>query len=217
MFGRRFKVSAIPEEIEPGVFNPGWRSGAMVKALLDGKIKPVIISPDDAIWIEKAVRGWSVSIERRVSDRDLSIMTSDAEDLLRTPLILAMWESRAQALGCWPVSGPDCTWQAIIELTGDPKGWELYGHPEWGRPTVGFAIVGRSNSATFMAMFVCLSGLEDPYNATSDDISVSNGCGQAIDKFQRGDSITVMSNTRILEEMRGQGLGNQRHCCNVRD
>ena len=43
--------------------------------------------------------------------------------LVRTPLVMAMWESRATALGCWPTAGPGCTWQAVRTLAESADGW----------------------------------------------------------------------------------------------
>lgn len=207
VFGRPIEVTAVKEEIEPGVFNEGWRSGAMVREIHSGKIDPTIASPADATWIEKIAQVWPVSVGRRISGGGQSIMTSDSEDLLLTPLVIAMWESRARALDCWPESGPGCTWKAIIELASNSEGWASLGHPEWGRLKFGYAIVGESNSATFTAMLVCLTGLENLNIVTPDDIRVNNGCGQAISDLEKADIITDVSSSRILKDMRERGPG----------
>ena len=207
VFGRPIKVTVVKEEIEPGVLNEGWRSGTMVADLLDGKIEPTIASPADATWVEKIALDWPDGDALRSSDGSSSIMTADAEDLLLTPLVLAMWESRARALDCWPEAGPGCTWKAIVKLASDPKGWASLGHPEWGRLKFGYAIVGRSNSATFTAMLVCLTGLENPNTATPEDISASNGCGQAISDLEKADIVADVSSSRILRAMREEGPG----------
>ena len=53
--------------------------------------------------------------------------------------VIAMWESRARALGCWPVPETDCTWKSIRNLAAGPDGWGMLGHPEWGRFHFGYA------------------------------------------------------------------------------
>ena len=207
IFGRPIEVTVVKEEIEPGVFNEGWRSGTMVRDLLDGKIKPTIASPADVTWVEKIARDWPGSDAYRSSGGGPSVIGADAEDLLRTPLVLAMWESRARALDCWPQAKPRCTWKAIVELASDPRGWASLGHPEWGRLKFGYAIVGGSNSATFTAMLVCLTGLEDPNAATPDDVRASNGCGQAISDLEKAEIVSDLRSSRILRAMREQPPG----------
>ena len=115
VFGRPIKVTVVKEEIEPGKFEH-YRSGTMIMDLLDGTIKPTIASPADATWLEKIAKDWPDSVAHRSSGVSPRIMTADGEDLLRTPLVLAMWESRARALDCWPEAGAGCTWKAIVEL-----------------------------------------------------------------------------------------------------
>ena len=41
-----------------------------------------------------------------------------------------MWRPMAEALG-WPKK--PVSWEQLIELANEPKGWSSYGHPEWGR------------------------------------------------------------------------------------
>ena len=118
-----------------------------------------------------------------------------------------MWESRAKALDCWPDAGAGCTWKALVELASDPEGWPSLGHPDWGELKFGYAIVGESNSATFTAMLVCLTGLESPDTATPNDIKAEYGCGQAIIDLEKADIFTNVSSSRILRDMRERGPG----------
>ena len=55
LFGRPINVMVVLEEIEPGMWDH-YRSGTMVRDLLNGKIQPTIVSPADTVWIEKIVR-----------------------------------------------------------------------------------------------------------------------------------------------------------------
>ena len=206
LFGRPINVMVVLEEIEPGMWDH-YRSGTMVRDLLNGKIQPTIVSPADTVWIEKIVRDWSDSDSHRNSNGGALVMTADAEDLMNVPFIIAMWESRARALGCWPKAGPGCTWKSIVELASNPEGWGSLGHPDWDKLKFGYAIPGKSNSATFTAMFICLSGLDFPHTVTPDDISVSNACGQEISDLEKGDIIPATSSSQIMNVMRLNGPG----------
>jgi Ca-activated chloride channel family protein len=52
-----------------------------------------------------------------------------APPIARSPLVIAMPEPMAKALG-WPVQ--NVTWAEIFSLAQDPRGWGRYNHPEWG-------------------------------------------------------------------------------------
>jgi len=112
----RFREKTIEVEIKleersPGVWDH-YRSGTMTRDIHAGKIKPVIASPAEHSWNKKLREEWP---------GDNPIASKDGTDLLETPLVIAMWESRAAALGCWPTSGPDCTWQTLRSLATSPR------------------------------------------------------------------------------------------------
>src|SRR4051812_45839547 len=90
-----------------------YRSGTMVSDTVDGKIQPTILSPSEEQWIAKLQEDW-----RAV--HGTSIARDIGPTLARTPLVIAAWESRARALGCWPDAGPECTWQRIRALATSP-------------------------------------------------------------------------------------------------
>lgn len=54
--------------------------------------------------------------------------------ILRSPLVIAMPEPMARALG-WPTT--ELSWADIFKLAQDPLGWSSKGHPEWGRFKLG--------------------------------------------------------------------------------
>lgn len=168
--GRPIVVTVLLEEIEPGRWDH-YRSGSMIRDTLSRKIEPTILSPAERSWILELKRKWP---ERK------TIVTDDGTDLLRTPLVIAMWRSRATALNCWPTAGPDCTWERLRALASSANGWEMLGHPEWGKLKYGYGFVGQSNSATFTMVLSCMSGLRKTSGLTLDDVRLENGCGQAM-------------------------------------
>ncbi len=122
-----------------------WNSPTQVAATLKEEIKPTILSPAATTWILKLNKEWRVQNGKEIS-------SGPWQPLLSTPVVIAMWESRAEALGCWPVPEPDCTWERIRDLAVSPEGWGMFGHPEWGRFHFGYAYVGESDVGTQTAV-----------------------------------------------------------------
>ena len=170
--GKPIFVEVLLEELEPGEFDH-YRSGTMVSDTLAGKIKPTVVSPAEETWILKLSADWK-------SIHGAELITGKPVALVRTPLVIAMWQSRATALGCWPEPTPDCTWQRLSELAGHPDGWGMVGRPEWGMLKFGYGYVGESNSGTLTAVLLCMSGAGKLAGLSIDEVDVSSGCGQRI-------------------------------------
>ncbi len=79
-----------------------WNSPSQVDATVRGEIEPTILSPAATTWILKLNKEWRALYGKEISSGPWT-------PLLSTPVVIAMWESRARALGCWPAPGPDCT------------------------------------------------------------------------------------------------------------
>lgn len=172
-----------------------WRSGAMIKAILATdeklKIEPTIASPAETFYIQelkeewrgsKAEISWSIELGQNLSNS--MITNSEAPGLLRTPLVIAMWRSRAEALGCWPASGPECTWETLGALASSTDGWGMFGRPEWGKLKYGIGFVGKSNSATSTEVLICMSSLKKRSGLTIDEVRAGTPCGEAMADFK---------------------------------
>lgn len=93
-------------------------SGEATDRIVNGDLKPVLWSPSSSLW------------GRLVNFRTDSTLVSDQNpSLVRTPLVIAMWEPLARALG-WP--DKELGWSDILREARSSKGWAAYGHPEWG-------------------------------------------------------------------------------------
>ena len=170
--GRPIEVEVILEE------ENHYRSGTMITDILKEKITPTIASPAEESWILKLNRDWRSLYSKPIT-------TVDAPGLLRTPFVIAMWESRAKALGCWPTAGPGCTWERIRALATSPDGWGMLGLPEWGKFKFGYGYVGESNSGTLTAIVECMIGAGKTSGLTIDDVDTDNGCGNMISEVER--------------------------------
>ncbi len=96
-------------------------SGESLDDLKAGKIQPDLWSPGDESWLELAAAHWKNVKQRTLFD--------DYVPLVNIPLVIAMWEPMARALGH---PGP-IGWKDVAKVAADPRGWEAFGHSEWGK------------------------------------------------------------------------------------
>ena len=94
-------------------------SGEAQSKIARGTLKPVAWSPASSLW------GRLLNFE---ADRPLA--PEENPSIVRTPLVIAMWEPMAKALG-WPKK--KVGFADILELAQDPEGWGRFGRPELGR------------------------------------------------------------------------------------
>jgi len=83
--------------------------------------RPVIWSP--------ASTAWQTVLNQRFAASGREPIANDATPFMLTPLVIAMPEPMAQALG-WP--DEPIGWGDVLELARSQQGWADYGHPEWG-------------------------------------------------------------------------------------
>jgi len=108
-------------------------SGTGADALVDdwpdsvGQARPTVFAPSASIW-------GAVVNERRTQAGKAQIVPRQARPVMLTPVVIAMPEPMAKALG-WPDT--PIGWADILALAQDPQGWAKYGHPEWGRFKLG--------------------------------------------------------------------------------
>ena len=98
-------------------------SGEAEAQIARGRLKPVVWSPASSLW------GRLLNFD---ADRDY--VAQDNPSIVRTPLVIAMWEPLARALG-WPRQRVG--FEQVLELATSPRGWAAYGKPEFGRFKLG--------------------------------------------------------------------------------
>jgi Ca-activated chloride channel family protein len=110
-------------------------SGDLIDELLTGSRQVDIASPASAAFIKLG------NVQARVkSGKDI---IGSTENLVISPVIIAMWKPMAEALG-WP--GKAIGWSDILALARDSRGWAAHGHPEWGPFRFGHTNPESSNS-----------------------------------------------------------------------
>lgn len=91
------------------------------RQILDGTLKPTIWVPSSSIVFPNANVVW-----RETHNEDL---VPQADALVYSPFVIAMWEPMAAALG-YPEKS--IGWNDLAQLTNSANGWDAYGYPEWG-------------------------------------------------------------------------------------
>ncbi len=95
-----------------------WSSGDAQTRIAKGTLKPQIWSPSSSLW------GRLLNFQA-----DRTYVADENPSLVRTPLVVAMWEPLARALG-WP--GKPIGFDTILELATSQRGWAAYGKPTFG-------------------------------------------------------------------------------------
>jgi len=194
--GKAISVKILQENIDGKLVD--YRSGTMVDDTLSGKIKPTVLSPGEESWIATMNREWQ-------GTHAGPITSGPAPVLVTTPLAIAMWESRAKALDCWPVAGPGCTWARLRELAVSPDGWAMLGHPEWHDLRIGYGYPGQSNSGTVSVIVWCMLGVNKTAGLGVGDVDPANGCGRMISDFEAAKVHSGKKSDWLLGKMRTGG------------
>ena len=108
-------------------------SGAATTALAEGWDEAAD-GPRPVIW-SPAASSWGQILNQRLADAgEAPIAAEDPTPFMLTPLVIAMPEPMAEALG-WPDT--PIGWRQILDLANSEAGWGDFGHPEWGQFRLG--------------------------------------------------------------------------------
>ncbi len=117
-------------------------------AVLDGTERPDVISPASSL---------QISILEDLSTAKFNHPIVRATDpticrsVVSSPLVLVAWKERADVL--WGSDPGNTLWQKLHDAVLDGKGWETYGHPDWGYIKFGHTSPLSSNSG-FMTILL---------------------------------------------------------------
>ncbi len=120
--------------------------------------------PAPDVWTP-AASTWVSLLRSDLTTNDRPNMVPAAPPLAvaSTPLVLAMPEPMARALG-WPDA--PIGWSDVLTLARDPQGWATKGHPEWGR----FAL-GKTNPTVSTSGLAATIGTLVAATGTSSDLT----------------------------------------------
>ena len=164
--------------------------------------------PRPDVWTP-AASTWVRLLEQDLSSSDKPDLVPDqTPSIASTPLVLAMPRPMAEALG-WP--DKQLGWSDVLSLVENPQGWAAFGHPEWGRFTLGKTNPNLSTSglAATVGAFVAATG-------KSSDLTARDLANPKVRRFVKsversvvhyGDTtLTYLSNLQRADD-RGLGLG----------
>ena len=92
-------------------------SGDAETSIVSGALRPTVWSPASSLW------GRLLNFQ---AGREL--VPARNPSIVKTPLVIAMWEPMARALG-WP---RPISFRRIMDLATSRRGWAAVGHPEFG-------------------------------------------------------------------------------------
>lgn len=132
-----------------------------VQAILEERLKPVVWSPASSVYVPVANAEW-----RRTRSSDLVV--GKPNDLVLSPVVIAMWRAMAEALG-WPEK--PIGWADIAALATSDRGWAEYGYPEWGQFKFGHTHPDFSNSGIVSILAIAYAGAGKQRGLTQDDLA----------------------------------------------
>ncbi len=138
------QVNSVASGTAEATLAQGWDEA------LDGPA-PDAWTPAASTWVSL------LASDLTAKDRPTILPAEAAKSIVSTPLVLAMPEPMARALG-WPDA--QIGWSDVLALAKDPQGWAAKGHPEWGRFTLGKTnpTVSTSGLAATIGTLVAATG-----------------------------------------------------------
>lgn len=143
----------VVEEIPMG-------SGESMDELLTGSRQAHVTSPASAAFITLA------NAESQVKAGNNLI--EDTENLVLSPVIIAMWKPMAEAIG-W--GSKPLGWGDVLELAKEPEGWAKYNYPQWGRFKFGHTHPEYSNSGLISLLAEVYAATGKVAGLTVDDVN----------------------------------------------
>jgi Ca-activated chloride channel family protein len=89
------------------------------------------------------------------------------QNLVLSPVVIAMWEPMAKTLG-WPEK--PLGWKEVLDLASAPKGWGSVGKPQWGRFKFGHTHPEHSNSGLIAILAETYAGAQKTRNLSEEDV-----------------------------------------------
>lgn len=200
-------------------------SALSMQEILDGKLQPDIWIPGSSTWISLLNQQWhtknssdlvTVAPTSTPTNSQTNSPTNSPPSLITSPIVIAMWQSQAEALG-WRPTGP-IGWGDIANLILNPKGWEAYNHPEWGKfkfgsPNSSYSNAGLNALIAMNYAGTCIeSGAATPSPSTckTSGLAVSDVNNSNVKNFVTTIEKSAMSynasTSILLDQMLSHGL-----------
>lgn len=181
-------------------------SGLGAQLLVDGWDE-TIEGPRPVIW-SPASSAWGSVVNQRRSDAGEPALVGDGAPFMVTPLVIAMPEPMAAALG-WP--DDPIGWSDILALATDDEGWASVGHPEWGEFRLGKTNPNFSTSGLSALIAQTYAAADKTEGLTSEDLARSQvqAFGEGVESavVHYGDTTLTFLENWYRADQRGAALG----------
>jgi Ca-activated chloride channel homolog len=180
-------------------------SGAAATLLAEGWDEAVE-GPRPVVW-SPASSSWGALVNHRLTEAGDEAIVGDAEPFMLTPLVIAMPEPMAEALG-YPTEA--LGWADVLAMSTADGGWGEHGRPEWGPFKLGktnphFSTSGLSALiAQYYAATGKTSGLSVEDLRKPDVIDYAVGIERAVTHY--GDTTLTFLNNLYRNDLRGSAL-----------
>jgi Ca-activated chloride channel family protein len=145
-------------------------------------LRPTVWIPESSTWVRVL----------QARPDAATVLPKERPTLATSPLVLAMPEPMAKALG-WPAR--QLRWLDVLGLMREPTGWRKVGHPEWGRFRMGLADPTRSADG--------LNALLGVYNGLADSVHNVDDLRFGLLAFQRALAARPTDVATLTEQLRG--------------
>lgn len=181
-------------------------SGAGAQALYNGWDE-AIDGPLPVIW-SPAASSWGSVVNRRLEERgEAAFVPEDFERFMLTPLVIAMPEPFAEALG-YPEE--PLGWSDILSLAQSQTGWADFGLPQFGAFRLGKTNPNFSTSGLSALIAQTYAATGKTQDLTSEDLAnpavIDFATGVESSVVHYGDTTLTFLNNMYREDQRGTGL-----------
>ena len=182
---------------------PQSKASGLAASLLYGEWDEATEGPRPVVW-SPAASTWAGVVNQRLADQGQEPIAPASEPFMLSPLVIAMPEPMAVALG-WP--DEPLGFADLLALVDEPAGWGAFGHPEWGPFRLGKTNPNFSTSglAALVAQYYAAAGktsglsLEDL--ARADVVERSRRVESAVVHY--GDTTLTFLNNLYRNDQRG--------------
>ncbi len=181
-------------------------SGLGAQLLVEGWDEAVD-GPQPVIW-SPASSAWGSVVNQQRADLGAPAAVGDGVPFMVTPLVIAMPEPMATALG-WP--DEPIGWSDILALATDDQGWAAFGHPEWGEFRLGKTNPNFSTSGLSALIAQTYAAAGKTANLSTEDLARADvrAFGEGVESavVHYGDTTLTFMNNWYKADQRGAALG----------
>jgi Ca-activated chloride channel family protein len=181
-------------------------SGEAARLLGEGWADEEADGPRPVIW-SPASSAWGAIVNQRLAAQGQAEIVPPSEPFMLTPLVIAMPEPMAEALG-YPQE--PVGWADILQLAREDQGWGAFGNPQWGPFRLGKTNPNFSTSglSALIAQYYAATG--KTADLTAEDLGrpevedFARGVESAVVHY--GDTTLTFLNNLARADARGTAL-----------